>query len=189
MRRLTKKQAAIARERVKHPSATQQEIGDKLGTKRAHVARELAKPHVQESIREALDKEPRLRVKAVVKKLADKTTAKSEKPFLGKDGEIIYSKPLDDHNIQLRATELALELRGNLKKSLDITSGGEPLQPTMAITIICADIPDEKLKLLIKATDAAPAVKAEAPPPDAADPAPAPASLPETPATPPPTEP
>jgi hypothetical protein len=176
MRRLTKKQAAIARERVKNPEATQTEIGSKLGVRRQRVQKVLAQPHVQESIREALDKEPRLRVKAVVKKLADKTTAKSEKPFLGKDGEIIYSKPLDDHNIQLRATELALELRGNLKKSLDITSGGEPLQPTMAITINCADIPDEKLKLLIKATDAVPAAKAQ----------PAPAAG-EAPAAPPPT--
>ena len=177
MRRLTKKQAAIARERVKNPEATQTEIGSKLGVRRQRVQKVLAQPHVQESIREALDKEPRLRVKAVVKKLADKTTAKSEKPFLGKDGEIIYSKPLDDH-IQLRATELALELRGNLKKSLDITSGGEPLQPTMAITINCADIPDEKLKLLIKATDAVPAAKAQ--------PAPAAGEAPAEP--PPPTE-
>ena len=189
MRRLTKKQAAIARERVKNPEATQTEIGSKVGVRRQRVQKFLAQPHVQESIREALEKEPRLRVKALARKIADKTTAKSVKVFQTKDGEIIYSEPLEDHNIQLRAAELAFELRGNLKKSLDITSGGEPLQPTMAITIICADIPDEKLKLLIKATDAAPAVKAEAPPPDAADPAPAPASLPETPATPPPTEP
>ena len=161
MRRLTKKQAAIARERVKNPEATQTEIGSKVGVRRQRVQKFLAQPHVQESIREALEKEPRLRVKALARKIADKTTAKSVKVFQTKDGEIIYSEPLEDHSIQLRAVELTLELKGNLKKSVELTGkDGEPLVPeTNAIKSLTRD----ELLSLIEATNPKPRETPQAP--------------------------
>jgi hypothetical protein len=161
VKRLTKKQAAIARERLKNPEATQTEIGCKIGVTRQRVQRVLAQPHVQESIQESLYKYPRLQGKALGKKLSDKIEAKTEKAFLGKDGKIIYSKPLEDHSIQLRAVELTLELNGNLKKSLDLTSGGKPINNGPAITINCADILEEKLDKIIAAMAPVPMAKAE----------------------------
>ena len=152
MKRLTKKQDKIARLRVKYPEATQTELASKLLVSRQRVQQVLAQPKVQSRVIEYLDSDPRTKEKAVVKKIADKTEAKTVKVFQTKDGKIIYSEPLDDHNIQLRAAELTLELRGTLKKSLDITSDGNPIKQGPDIVINCADISEEKLDKLIAAT-------------------------------------
>jgi hypothetical protein len=50
---------------------------------------------------------------------------------------------------------------GKVRDALDVTSGGKPIKQAPGITINCAEIPDEKLKLLIKATDQVPAAKAQ----------------------------
>ena len=60
---------------------------------------------------------------------------------------------------------------GKVRDSLDLTSGGKPIKQAPGITINCAEIPDEKMKLLIKATDPVPAAKAQVAPAAAEAPA------------------
>jgi hypothetical protein len=69
-------------------------------------------------------------------------------------------------------SEALNRLLGKVRDALDLTSAGAPLGPTAPpIVINCADIPEEKLKLLIAATDPA-RTKPPAPPAAPATPAP-----------------
>jgi len=117
---VTPYQEAIIKARIENPQATQAEIANKLRIKQPRISETLAKPHVQVGIREAMEAQPCLRNKALAKTLAEKTKAKTVKVFQTKNGEIVYSKPLGDHGIQLQAVKLALELKGDLKNSVEI---------------------------------------------------------------------
>lgn len=160
MKRLTRKQAKIARLAIKNPEATQQEIGDKIGMRQPHVARELAKPHVKNRIRELMDLDPRLKDKALVKKIGDKMEAKTVKVFCTKQGDIVYSDELEAHDIQIRAAELAVKLKGQLKESVEVTGkDGEPLVPPTP-PIDFSNWTEKQIDAFIAATAAATAAKA-----------------------------
>jgi hypothetical protein len=62
--------------------------------------------------------------------LKEKIEAKETKPFNDK-GQIIYSKPLEAHDIQLKAVDMSLKLKGRYptEKRHHTFEGGVPIVP------------------------------------------------------------
>lgn len=110
-RRLTLRQARIARARVKYPYDSQRKLGDRLGIKQPRLARELAKPHVARKIIELMDQHPLTTAPGLLKTLRDGLVAKETKVF-AHEGVIIDKIHLVDHKTRHSFLETALELRG-----------------------------------------------------------------------------
>ncbi len=68
--------------------------------------------------------------KKLIEILREKIEAKETKPFNDK-GQIIYSKPLEAHDIQLKAVDMALKLKGRYPAERKHVSfdGGVPIVP------------------------------------------------------------
>lgn len=128
MKRLTKKQARIARERVKDPEASQREIGDRVGMTQPHVARELAKPHVQARVAELMERRPKLQDSALFKKLEEGLDA-TETKFFQKDGHVLEEKVCVDYPTREKYLGLAFELKGHRRPQ------GSSDQPVHAVLI------------------------------------------------------
>ena len=177
MKRLTRKQAKIARARVRNPDATQVEIGDKVGMTQPHVARELAKPHVQERIRQLMDANPRLTEKALTKKLVEGLNAKETK-FFAHEGVVVSTRNTIDYATRHRYLETALRLRGLASSVIEATGkNGAPLVPPAPVLppLDFSRLSDDQVGSLIAAV--AVAHKAKTAKPEAAVP-PAPAMEP-----------
>ncbi len=114
MKRVTAKQAAIVRERIKNPHATQKEIGRKLGVDQRYVARELTKPHVAAAMREQMDRRPKLISDALLERLEEGLEAKETK-FFAHEGEVISKRETVDYGTRHRYLDTALRLRGELR--------------------------------------------------------------------------
>jgi len=157
VKRLTKKQAKLARERVKNPDATLSELSQRSAYHdKATAARELKKPHVQERIKDLMDARPALKDDALLKKLeegleAGKTeffphevTTGFEKVLDAEGKEILDSKGKPklravktleivtrdciDYPTRHRYLDTALDLKGHKQKKVDVTSNGETIK-------------------------------------------------------------
>lgn len=127
-RRLTRKQRKLVRAKVLDPDATMRELGEVSGyTSVQHVARELAKPHVQDEVRSLLNERPKLRLGSLLLKLEEGLDATeirslkvSESGGLKADAEVV------DHSVRHKYLETALELHG-AKKGKDEGAAAGPL--------------------------------------------------------------
>ncbi len=72
----------------------------------------LTKPNVRREIERVLDEAGATREK-VAQVLHKALHAKTTRVFCPKDGELVYSKPLEDHPTQVRAAEVVGKLRGD----------------------------------------------------------------------------
>lgn len=138
-KRLTPQQRKIARLRVKHPDETQSEIAARVPTSREVVAETIAKPHVQDRIRELMDANPKLTDEALTKKLASKIEAKETK-FFQHEGRVMETRDVVDHGTQLKALEMAFELKGAMEKRIRVTQDPQPPMSLEATVAICLRI-------------------------------------------------
>lgn len=155
-RRLTRKQAKLARARVKDPEATLEELGKQAGYRdRTHAHRELKKEHVQQRIQDLMDAHPATTDAGLLKTLreglqAQKTEFFQHEVITGyvpvKDGRKIVrdskgkpklrpvkelkiiAKDCVDHGTRHRYLDTAVELKGHKRKKLDVTSNGNTIK-------------------------------------------------------------
>lgn len=138
MKRLTRKQAKLARARVKDPEGTLTEIGLRAGyAGKQQAKRALDTEHVQDQIRRLMDANPKLTNAALTKKLAAGLDATFVKVFQTKDGEIIESDEYEDLPTRHRYLETAAEWKGIAEKRVHVTGDAEaPLSLAAALDIL-----------------------------------------------------
>ena len=118
-RKLTPKQAKLARELLKNPEATLEELGSIVGYAQPQgVYKALEKPHVQARVKELMDSSPKLQVPALLAKLEEGLDAQEIKFFADK-GEVISERVTVDFPTRLGYLDRALELQGLKQKDKD----------------------------------------------------------------------
>ena len=121
-RKLTPKQAKLARELLKNPEATLEELGSIVGYAQPQgVYKALEKPHVQARVKELMDSSPKLQVPALLAKLEEGLDAKEIKFFADK-GEVISERVTVDYPTRLGYLDRALELQGLKQKDKEGSS-------------------------------------------------------------------
>ena len=115
IKKVTRKQAAIARARVKYPEATQKEIAFRVGTSRENVNQVLAQPHVKARIREIMNNHKDTSLEGLHKRMVEGLNAKSIQ-FFQKDGVVTDKRTTIDHTTRHKHLETALELHGAREK-------------------------------------------------------------------------
>ena len=136
-KKLTRKQAALARARVKDPEATLSELGVKSAYRGGPgtVQRELSKPHVRARIQDLMESHPETSIKGLHKKIVEGLGSTFVKVFKSEDDTIIESKAYDDMPTRHRYLETALELQGLKGKALQIDPDALPDGATFTLTI------------------------------------------------------
>ena len=120
-KRLTRKQAKAARERVKDPDASLSEIAKRSGyADKTNVHTALNKPHVQDRIRDLMDANPNLTEAALAKKLEEGLQAKEIK-FFAHEGEVVDERETVDYAVRHRYLETAADWRGISEKRVKLT--------------------------------------------------------------------
>ncbi len=121
-RKLTPKQAKLARELLKNPEATLEELGQIVGySDAAHVHSELEKEHVKDRVKDLMDASPKLRVPALLAKLEEGLDAQEIKFFADK-GEVISERVTVDFPTRLGYLDRALDLQGLKQKDKEGSS-------------------------------------------------------------------
>lgn len=125
-KRLTKKQAKLARAAVRNPDDSLSELGEKTGySDPAKVHRALALPHVQDRMQALMDLHPATSMEGLHKKLVKGLEAKETK-FFAFEGSVVDEKTVDDNGTQFRYFEKAAEMRGLLEKRVRLTVDPPP---------------------------------------------------------------
>ena len=136
-KRLTRKQAKLARERVKDPNATLSELGLKAGYTYAQgTKRALELDHVQDRMREIMAAHPDTSMKGLHKKLSEGLNAtKIERHAF--QGSVITENVDIDYGTRHRYLETASEWAGLAEKRVRV-SGDEaaPLSLAAALDIL-----------------------------------------------------
>ena len=121
-RKLTKKQEAIARARVKDPNASLSELGKAAGyngiTKQVVAVaawKAINTPSVKERIRQLMERHKDTSLDGLHKTLADGLKA-SEIKFFAHEGRVKDKRVTVDHGTRHRYLETALEMHGALDK-------------------------------------------------------------------------
>lgn len=121
-RKLTPKQAKLAKELLKNPEATLEELGSIVGYAQPQgVYKALEKPHVQARVKELMDSSPKLQVPALLAKLEEGLDAQEIKFFADK-GEVISERVTVDYPTRLGYLDRALELQGLKQKDKEGSS-------------------------------------------------------------------
>jgi hypothetical protein len=123
-RRITRKQAKLARERVKDPEATLPELAQRADySDKSNVKRALDLPQVQQKVRELLAANPKTDLAALTKKLEEGLEATETRLFADK-GVIMDERELPDYSTRHKYMETAYQLHGAKDKSIaDVPQG------------------------------------------------------------------
>ena len=121
-----RKQALLARERVKDPDATLDELSQRAHyNDRAAVQKALQLPSVQDRMQALMDLHPDTSLEGLHKKLIDGMKAKETK-FFAFEGSVVDEKTVDDNGTQFRYFDKAAEMRGLLEKRVRLTVDPPP---------------------------------------------------------------
>ncbi len=126
-KRLTKKQAKLAKAAIKNPEATLDELGDlsEYSGGKTSVARALALPHVQDRMAALMDLHPETTLPGLHDKLLKGMKAKETK-FFAFEGEVQETHEVDDNGTQFRYFEKALDMRGLTEKRIKLSLDNPP---------------------------------------------------------------
>ncbi len=114
-KRVTRQQDRLARARVKNPSATLVELGEKAGYSSAsHVHRALQKPHVKDQIRELMNSNKNLRLGSLLKKLEEGLEATDLRSVRLEDSSLKAEVEIPDMAVRHKYLQDALKLHGAL---------------------------------------------------------------------------
>ena len=113
---ISKQANRLAKARVKHPEASLKELAVESGYSGADtVCRALNSEPVKARIRELLEASPKLRVKALTRKLAEGLEA-TETKFFQHEGVVTDQRETVDYATRHRYLETAFELHGAREK-------------------------------------------------------------------------
>lgn len=108
-----RKQARLARERVKDPDATLRELAQRADySDSANVSRSLKLPAVKQKVAELMDARPKLRDEALFKKLEEGLDAKTTK-FFAHEGTVVDERETIDFPTRHKYLETALVMKGH----------------------------------------------------------------------------
>lgn len=126
-KRLTKKQAKLAKMALKNPEATLDELGElsEYSGGKTSVARALALPHVKDRMRALMDLRPKTSLPGLLTKLEEGLEAKVTK-IASFEGAITDEREYDDMATRARYLEIASDWQGLSEKTVRLALDAPP---------------------------------------------------------------
>lgn len=118
-KRLTPKQRALIKAKIKNPDATSDELAAQTGhADGASVRHALASPTVKARVAEMMEKHPKLKREVRLEKLAEGLDA-TETKFFQKDGEVVETRECVDYQTRHKYLDTAFKLAGDLSQETE----------------------------------------------------------------------